>query len=91
MSSEKSNLTVRSEMGNWSLPLESSSVGGRELVPKPAGMACFLLVYGGHFILKFLGTMDGQNEVSVILGRKKAYRYIIRPLTYPILTLSLAG
>lgn len=44
---------------------------GRELVLRPVGMACSLLEGEGHFILKFLGTMDGQNEVSIILEGKK--------------------
>lgn len=60
------------------------------LVLRPVGTASSLLVCGGHFILKFLKTMDGQNEVSVILGGKKA-RTLILTVTYHIPCLSSAG
>lgn len=42
-------------------------------------------------MLKSLGAMDGQNEVSVTLGGKKHTPVIFYILTYPIAILSLAG
>lgn len=65
-------ISKRSQKCQASRKKKKNSVRGRELVLRPIGMACSLLEGEGHFILKFLGTMDGQNEVSIILEGKKS-------------------
>lgn len=58
-------------MGSLALASRKRECGREGLVLRPVGTACSLLVCGGHFMLMFLGTIDGQNEVSIILGGKK--------------------